>query len=336
MSRMNKLNLREKIALFRRYFSGLEHVYGTYDPNSKRARVMKAPVTDQVIENHLRGRQPYGVFLLNQNRTRAIAVDFDQNNPEIVIEFVNRANHYRIPVYIERSKSKGFHGWAFFGNEGVLAGKARLVFQHVLQEIDQSDTEIFPKQDSLDTRVQFGNFINAPLFGRLVPKGRTAFVDPNNGLHVYPDQWQLLQDIQTVQETRLDEIIEINKLQKNPPNQSLNRNPHPNGNQAYGFPRCAQRILDEGVTQNQRVICFRLAVHLKRMGFPFDVAMVVLKVWALKNQPINGKRVISDHEIKAQAKAAYQKKYRSYGCEEAAIQSYCDPSCPIYKKYTKS
>ena len=43
------------------------------------------------------------------------------------IEFVGKARHYGLAVYIERSKSKGFHVWAFFPEPGVLAWKARRV-----------------------------------------------------------------------------------------------------------------------------------------------------------------------------------------------------------------
>jgi len=130
-----------------------------------------------VILNHLLGKRPYGVYLLVKDNIRAIASDFDTENRLTPTEFVFSAKHYGLDAYIERSKSKGYHVWIFFEKEGVLAHKARLVVRHILDETEHSETEIFPKQDSLNNNTQCGNFINAPLFGKLVPRGKTVFID---------------------------------------------------------------------------------------------------------------------------------------------------------------
>lgn len=88
-------------------------------------------------------------------------------------------------------------------------------------------------------------------------------------------------------------------------------------------------MLQDGVTQFQRVSCFRLAVHFKRLGLPYDVAIAGLKIWALKNRPKDGKGVISDPEILDQTKYAYEHSYAGYGCNSPAIKPFCDPSCPV-------
>ena len=64
MAEHTNMTTAEKIAIFRDCFTGLNHVYGTYDPQSGRACQKKEPVTDEVILAHLTGRQPYGVYLL--------------------------------------------------------------------------------------------------------------------------------------------------------------------------------------------------------------------------------------------------------------------------------
>jgi len=89
-------------------------------------------------------------------------------------------------------------------------------------------------------------------------------------------------------------------------------------------------MLTEGVDSYQRVSCFRLAVHLKRNGLPFDLALVTLKAWAKKNHPTDGKGIITDQEIKHQTKCAFGNSYRSIGCEDPAIAPYCDKNCPLY------
>jgi hypothetical protein len=322
----------EKIALFRQLFTGLTNAYGTYNPTSGRVRQVKAPVTDQVILSHLKGEQPYGVYLLVKGRSRAIAVDFDSGEPLPAIEFINRAKHYGIPAYIERSKSKGYHAWMFFENNGVFAAKARLVMNHILQEINQPDTEIFPKHDALNTDVRYGNFINAPLFGTLVPKGRTVFVDPDNSMKPFPDQWKFLEKVQRVTESVLDTIIESKQLCQLARTPEKNKPTEPSRNHSsFGLLPCARQML-EGVAHNQRVVCFRLAVHLKRLGLPYDIAVGALKAWSLKNSPGPGRQIITEHEIHAQAASAYNKHYRSYGCENRTISAYCQNTCPLHTK----
>jgi hypothetical protein len=322
----------EKIKLFRKFFTGLTHVYGTYDPETGQAWQVKKPVTNDTILAHLKGERPYGVYLLHADRTRAIAVDFDDLNPIPLMEFVNAAQHYRLPAHIETSKSKGFHVWIFFTEKGVKASKARLVVKHILEEIEYSQTEIFPKQNCLGNGASFGNFINAPLFGGLVPMGKTVFINPHT-LDPYPEQWAFLEKAERVEEQVLDEIIELNDLSVSQ-NQSvpLQRDLARGGGDLnrFSLPICAQKMLQNGVFRYQRVSCFRLAVHLKRLGLPFELTVSALKTWALKNQPNNGKGVITEHEIIEQTKCAFNKDYRGYGCDSEAVAPFCHSDCPIW------
>jgi hypothetical protein len=318
----------EKIRIFRSLFSGLDEVYGTYDLHSGRSMQVKAAVTEEVILAHLSGRRPYGVYLLMNDRTRAIAADFDTKDPFPAKEFVSRATGYEIPAYIECSKSKGYHAWIFFQEEGVQALKARKVVSHILGEVDHPQTEIFPKQDRLDNTVQYGNFINAPLFGTLVPLGKTVFVHPET-LEPYADQWSLLESVHRVSETVLDTIIETNRLDTVTIEQAPLPSPSSENKGTFGLPPCARKILRDGVTRYQRVSCFRLAIHLKRIGLPYDTAIAVLKTWALKNRPQDGKSIIEETEIISQTSCAYECSYSGCGCSSLAIQPFCDPRCPV-------
>jgi hypothetical protein len=324
----------QKVAIFQSLFRGREDVYGTYDPSTGKARQVKAPVTYKVVHGHLVGKAPYGVYFLVEDKTQAVAVDFDEDDPMLALEFLRAAEHYDLPTYIERSKSKGYHAWTWFELPGVLAAKARLVVRHILAEIGKPNTEVFPKQDALDDRNLYGNFINAPLFGRFVSQGKTVFLDPDNGLKAYVNQWDFLQSVQRVPEQTLDDIIEVNNLvNEAPPAQATTNTSQPTvGTPTFGLPPCAQRMLAEGVTENQRVACFRLAVDLKKAGVPLDVAIAALNIWALKNQPRDDKSIITRQEIMAQTASAYSKPYRSRGCDDPTMAPYCDETCPIRGK----
>jgi hypothetical protein len=322
----------QKVAIFQGFFTGLRNVYGTYDRQTGRVRQVKAAVTDQVVLAHLLGHRSYGVYLLTGDRTRALAVDFDRNELDLPLSFVAACRDQGISAYIERSKSKGYHVWMFFEEGGVLARKARRLAATILARIEQPQTEVFPKQDALAGGVSYGNFINTPLFGALVPQGRTVFVDPAHPTRVYPDQWELLERVQRHTERDLDPVIEPSQLEgrDKPPARTGDSSKGGSDVSAFGLPPCARRILAEGVSAYQRVSCFRLAVHLKRNGIPYDLVVAVLKAWAKKNRPADGKGVITEQEIAYQTRCAFERPYRSFGCEHAAMAAYCQRECPLY------
>ena len=84
----------EKIRIYKGLFTGLPHVYGTYDTKTGRVRQAKEPVTEQVIRAHLSGKRSYGVYLLVGERTGALAVDFDQYELSAPMASVARAMRY--------------------------------------------------------------------------------------------------------------------------------------------------------------------------------------------------------------------------------------------------
>lgn len=324
----------DKIRLFLSLFSGLKNVYGTYDVKTGRVRQVKEPVTDNVIRAHLKGIQSYGVYLLTGEKTSALAVDFDEDELGLPLCFTAGTKRSGMAAYIERSKSKGYHVWLFFDKGGVPARKARLVAQKLLSDMGRQGTEVFPKQDALANGVSYGNFIHAPLFGSLVRKGRTVFIDPDEPTKAYPDQWGLLEAVQRVSESKLDSIIQDFELEapsQIPPNLESKGLGQSNCDVSpFGLPPCARKMLAEGVVSYQRVSCFRLAVHLKRYGMPHDLAVAALKAWAQKNHPGEGKRIITDREIEYQSRCAFENSYRSFGCEDPAVSAHCDPDCPLY------
>jgi len=336
MAAQKQRSLAEKIALFMRFFTGRTDVYGTYNPESGNVRQVKEPVTEKVISDHLRGQQPYGVYLLVKDRTRALAVDFDNDDPLPAREFVDSARHYGISAYIERSKSKGYHLWVFFGDGGALATKARALAFHILEEIQQPGTEVFPKQNVVNGEKSYGNFINAPLNGTLRKKRRTVFIEENGLMQPYPDQWKFLENIECVSEDQLSEIIDANEIRLPDPPECRESNPSissANLTRTFGLPICAQRMLSEGVSLDQRVACFRLAVHLRKAGLPYDVAVGALRVWIQKNRPENGKGVLKDHEILSQSADGYKERnYRGCGCDERPSCEFCHETCWLYEK----
>jgi len=321
----------ENISLFRSLLRGRDDVYGSYYPDSGRYYVVKEPITDEVIRKHIAGIKTLGVYMLKIDRVVFAVVDFDKPDKEIVTAFVRKAGEAGLPVYPERSKGKGFHVWCWFESD-VPALKVRKAFRRILVEIGAPDVEVFPKQDSLPPD-GFGNFINCPLFGKLVEQGRTAFVD--EAFQPYPDQWKFLKSVKRVSESALDSaLIRLNEHPETMPPREQDHPVQPGNiatSRTYGLLPCAVKMLENGVTQNQRCSAFRLAVHLKRTGMPFGATLAVLDEWAKKNKPDDGRRVITHEEIEYQTDCAYKRTYAGYGCNDEALRPFCDSKCPLRK-----
>jgi hypothetical protein len=176
----------DKIALFRRLFRGREDVYpqrwesakGTsgYSPacgNEWKPGVCHKPrvkcgdcnqrqllpLTDQVIYDHLAGKQTIGVYpLLSDDSCYFLAADFDEADwREDAQAFMQSCRELGIPAVPEISRSgKGSHAWIFFA-EPVPAREARQLgaarISHTCDRTRQlslaSYDRLFPNQDTM-------------------------------------------------------------------------------------------------------------------------------------------------------------------------------------------
>jgi hypothetical protein len=324
----------EKIAIFSKRFTARTDVYGTYDLKTGKTYQKKETVTKNVLLNHLLGRTPYGMYILIKDRASVAVIDFDDHDRNGPVEFIQQAKHYNISAYLEVSKSKGWHVWIFCEKAGVSAIKLRTIACQILEDISCPSIEVFPKQNCImNEKYEYGNFINCPLFGKLVPQGRTIFVDPDNSFLPY-DQWSFLKSVKLLTEKELDDLIEINdwtliNTHKKKTSQNIS-NITKTKYKFHTLRPCAQEML-KGVSENQRVICFRLAISLCTAGFDKPMSQDILFSWAARNTPKNGKAIITKKEIIEQCSYGFNSNQTSYGCGEAATNPYCNQDCHLYE-----
>lgn len=231
----------DKIALFRRLFRGREDVYpqrwesakGTsgYSPacgnewkpgicHKPRVKCgdcnqrQLLPVTDQVIYDHLAGKQTIGVYpLLSDDSCYFLAADFDEADwREDAKAFHQSCRELGIPAALEISRSgNGAHAWIFFA-ESVPAREARqlgaALISHTCDRTRQlsltSYDRLFPNQDTMP-KGGFGNLIALPLQKQPRESGRSVFVDEH--LQPYPDQWAFLASIRPMSRRDLEDAI---------------------------------------------------------------------------------------------------------------------------------
>lgn len=231
----------DKIALFRRLFRGREDVYpqrwesakGTsgYAPTCgnkwkpgicHKPRVkcgdcnqrQLLPVTDQVIYDHLAGKQTIGVYpLLSDDRCTFLALDFDEADwREDAQAFMRSCRELGIPAALEISRSgNGAHAWIFFAGP-VPAREARqlgaALISHTCDRTRQlsltSYDRLFPNQDTIP-KGGFGNLIALPLQKQPRESGRSVFVDEH--LQPHSDQWTFLASIRPMSRRDLEDAI---------------------------------------------------------------------------------------------------------------------------------
>jgi len=235
------LSTKEKITLFRRLFRGRDDVYpqrwesangrSGYSPacgNEWKPGVCHKPrvkcgecskrlllsVTDEVIFNHLSGKQTIGVYpLLNDDHCCFLAADFDKQEwREDAKALMESCRELDIPAALEISRSgNGAHIWVFFAapvpaREARLLGAALISYtcERTRQLSLASYDRLFPNQDTMP-KGGFGNLIALPLQKLPREHGCSIFVD--GGFEPYPDQWAFLASIQPMTRPELDKAI---------------------------------------------------------------------------------------------------------------------------------
>ena len=231
-----------KIALFRGLFRGREDVYAVrkqfqsgewgYVPASIRdwKAVLSAdaalrkkvdrktrkllPLTDDVVRQHLEGKQTIGVYpLLLDETCWFLAVDFDKKTwQEDASAFWETCRELGVPAVLERSRSgNGGHVWIFF-EQHLPAATARklgsLILTRAMDRRHQlgmdSYDRFFPSQDTMP-KGGFGNLIALPLQWTPRQSDNSMFVDSD--FRPYPDQWRFLAGIQRMGPDSVDALV---------------------------------------------------------------------------------------------------------------------------------
>lgn len=177
------------------------------------------PVNDQVIFNHLSGKDAYGrdvvglYPILPDDTCCFLAIDFDDGAWQENVNAVrNICNEWEIPCAVERSRSgEGSHLWIFFSKPLPCSTARKLGSALLTVAMEREGTlrldaydRMFPCQDTLPSG-GFGNLIALPLQGLARKKGNRVFVD--EVFVPYPDQWAYLCEIKKMNTDDVEQPI---------------------------------------------------------------------------------------------------------------------------------
>ena len=174
------------------------------------------PLNDQVLYDHLSGKQTIGVYpLLMDDSCGFLAVDFDKSSwQDDVLAFLQTCDELNIPAYLERSRSgNGGHVWIFFSEfaPAVLARQmgnlilAKTMDKRIEIGLDSYD-RLFPNQDTMPNG-GFGNLIALPLQKQPRQHGNSVFIDRN--MQAYSDQWEYLATIKRMSKSEVEKIAAL-------------------------------------------------------------------------------------------------------------------------------
>lgn len=179
-------------------------------------------LTDEVIWDHLSGKQEIALYMLRQEGVRFGAIDFDKGT---VFEDAKAARDLSVscglPCYIARSTKKGYHLYWFF-SDFIQAHEFTSFTRYLYEELGFYDRarlnpeigipENFPKQ-TVCVEGKLGNCIKVPMMEPRMREGRNCWVDDEAVPIPIEKQWEFLEKTQYVTPEAFKKVLEEKNIE---------------------------------------------------------------------------------------------------------------------------
>ena len=296
-------------------FNGLDKAYGTYRVSQQKANgkhvgeaaTIQNPVTEQLWDGHLSGKQGIGIIPINDNSCCNFgAIDIDVYtglNLQLIKSQVKEKDY---PLIVCRSKSGGCHLYLFTKSE-VSAELIQTKLKEMAASLGYGNCEIYPRQTKiLVERGDIGQWINMPYFNGV--KGLRYAID-DNGAAINAEDFLKLVKETSITEKQLT-AIQINvkpDLEDGPP--------------------CLQYLVTQGFPEGTRNdSLFNLGVYLLK-AYP--------DYWKEKLEDYNLKYMVpplKSVEVQGVFKSLEKKDY-FYTCDKSPLIAYCNKALCITRTY---
>lgn len=174
------------------------------------------PFDNSALESHFSGKETCGIYpLLEDNSSYFIAVDFDKQNwRETILKLYDTCSTFKMPSYIERSRSgNGGHLWVFFKSAFPAQQSRKIMFEllrysNIISHFEKEPSfdRLFPNQD-FHSGKGLGNLIALPLQGNSLAQGNSCFINPNT-FEPIENQWDFLKSVDKISIDTLKNIYE--------------------------------------------------------------------------------------------------------------------------------
>ena len=174
---------------------------------------IEAPLTDAILESHLKGTATIGSYQLDQNsHVKWVCFDLDpeklKDPKEAAVKILSvcfeekeeadgrkRPRIWKKAILLEASRfpDPSFHIWIFF-SIAIPAKVAQWLGYRILEfaGLNPKEVEVFPKQTELTADRAFGNFVKLPL-----------------GKHQTADKWSRFLDLETFEPLPNEVLLEV-------------------------------------------------------------------------------------------------------------------------------
>lgn len=302
---MSTSQISNTIDLFRKRFVQREDCYPIQLGDLGGYTVIREPLTDAVIAEHLQGATTIGLYSSSNGTTKWLCIDIDTLNKAELSKVQQRVSRLGIPFLTEFSGRKGYHIWIFFDKP-----YPNRIARALSQEIS-SRHEIFPKQDHIETG-KLGNLVKAPLGKHQVTGYWCHFLDEN--LKPEEDQYAVLAEVKTIDPAQVLQQL-LPKIWARIQDEETSSTKPRSGKQNFSVPvmkDCVQNAILRGTGQGERnQIGYIIASELRRLGVtPVPAKIILSSVWNPQNNP-----PLSESEVELLLRSAFGREEHSYGCK---------------------
>ncbi|MCX6833342.1 MAG: hypothetical protein NT028_14665, partial [candidate division Zixibacteria bacterium] len=114
MEQMTPTPSQDIINLFRHRFVQREDCYPLQIAGNGGYTVIREPLTDAIIADHLQGSKTIGLYSSPDSTTKWLCIDIDTLDKAELRRVQEHVNQLGIPFLTDFSGKKGYHIWIFF------------------------------------------------------------------------------------------------------------------------------------------------------------------------------------------------------------------------------